>query len=206
MTFKYPDAVVLVFAKAPVAGTVNTRLIPDIGVEAATELQSELINSRLAALTEQELCKVQLWCAPDDSHDFFQHCKNEYKVDLFKQQGADLGERMSLAIKENLQNYKRVVLIGTDAPSLTVDHIEESIKQLDGNDVVIGPAEDGGYVLIGMSQRCDEIFRSVLWGGDTVLEATRANIRSNNLTRFELEPCWDIDRLKDYQRYKIING
>lgn len=206
MTFKYPDAVMLVFAKAPVAGEVNTRLIPDIGIDAATELQSELIHSRLAALKGQGLCNVHLWCAPDCEHDFFQHCKNKYEVDLFKQQGADLGERMSLAIKESLQSFKRVVLIGTDAPSLTIDHIEESINQLGDKEIVIGPAEDGGYVLIGMSQHCDNIFQSVLWGSDRVLEATREKIRENNLTSFELELCWDIDRFEDYRRYKNMSN
>ncbi len=203
MTFKYPDAVLLVFAKAPVAGTVNTRLIPDIGVEAATELQSELVHSRLAALKAAELCEVQLWCAPDCEHDFFQHCKHRYEVTLHQQQGADLGERMARTINTGLQKFNRVVLIGTDAPSLSTEQIEDAIKKLgEANDVVIAPAEDGGYVLIGMSRHCDAVFQSVPWGSDKVLAATRENIRLNNLTSSELEPCWDIDRVKDYWRYK----
>ncbi|MDT8451946.1 MAG: TIGR04282 family arsenosugar biosynthesis glycosyltransferase [Gammaproteobacteria bacterium] len=203
MTFKYPDAVLLVFAKAPVAGTVNTRLIPDIGVEAATELQSELVHSRLSALKASKLCEVQLWCAPDCEHDFFQRCKNSYEVTLHQQQGADLGERMAQAIKANLKKFKRVVLIGTDAPSLSTEQIESALKKLgEANDIVIVPAEDGGYVLIGMSRPCDAVFQSVPWGSDKVLTATHENIRQNNLTSAELEPCWDIDRVEDYWRYK----
>ena len=198
MVFKYPDAVVLVFAKAPVAGEVNTRLIPDIGIEAATELQSELVHSRLTALKQKKLCHVQLWCSPDCNHDFFQQCKNKYEVDLLEQQGADLGARMSSAIKQSLQTFKRVVLIGTDAPSLTVEQIEFSIKQLTEHDIVIAPAEDGGYVLIGMSRHCDDVFQSVPWGTGEVLEVTREKIKDNNLTGFELETCWDIDRAEDY--------
>lgn len=202
--FKYKDAVVLVFAKAPVIGEVNTRLIPDIGVNAATQLQAELIHSRLENFNKNNLCKVELWCSPDSNHDFFQACQKQYDVALFDQQGNDLGERMSQSIKESLQRFKRVVLIGTDAPSLALEHIEQAIKQLGDHDVVIGPAEDGGYVLIGMSRHCDEVFQSVEWGSDTVLEDTRENIMNNNLTSFELEPCWDIDRVEDYLRYKKI--
>lgn len=203
MTFTYPDAVLLVFAKAPVAGTVNTRLIPDIGVEAATELQSELVHARLAALKTAELCEVQLWCVPDCQHDFFQHCKHRYEVTLHQQRGADLGERMAQAIKINLKKFNRVVLIGTDAPSLTTEQIELAIKKLgEDNEIVIAPAEDGGYVLIGMSQHCDAVFQAVEWGSDTVLDTTREHIIKNKLTHFELPTCWDIDRIEDYLRYK----
>ena len=200
--YKYLDAVVLVFAKAPVAGEVNTRLIPDIGVEAATELQSELVHSRLRNLHQERLCETQLWCAPDIGHEFFQGCKKQYDVTLFAQRGDDLGARMSSAIKESLRNYKRVVLIGTDAPSLTSNHIEQSISKLADNDVVITPAEDGGYVLIGMSRHCHAVFQSVPWGTDRVLACTRENFKVNDLIYDELETCWDIDRVEDYWRYK----
>ena len=201
--FKYPDAVIIVFAKAPIPGQVNTRLIPDIGVEAATCLQSELIHSRLKSLRENKLCETQLWCSPDIEHEFFQDCNNQYGVALLKQRGNGLGERMSLAIKESLQHHKRVVLIGTDAPSLSEDQIEIAINKLaENNDVVIAPAEDGGYVLIGMSHYCDAIFQSVSWGTDNVLQTTRNKIKANSLLSFELKSCWDIDRMEDYQRYR----
>lgn len=204
--YKYPDAVVLVFAKAPVAGEVNTRLIPDIGIEAATALQSELILSRLKSLDEIKLCATQLWCSPDVSHSFFLNCQKQYNIKLNEQSGNDLGVRMSLAIKESLQKFKHVVLIGTDAPSLTIAHIETAIKQLANNDVVIAPAEDGGYVLIGMSQHCDDVFQKVEWGSDAVLDITLEKIRKNNLTSFDLELCWDIDRVEDYCRYKNMDS
>ena len=200
--FKYSDAVVLVFAKAPIQGEVNTRLIPDIGVEAATNLQSELILSRLKTLQENNLCATHLWCSPNTEYSFFQNCKKHYDIELFEQFGDDLGLRMSFAIKQSLQNFTRVILIGTDAPSLTTDHIETSITELNNNDMVLAPAEDGGYVLIGMSQHNHNIFQSINWGSDSVLEATRDKISKNKLTSYELEPCWDIDRVEDYQRYE----
>ena len=202
--YKYPDAVVLVFAKAPVPGQVNTRLIPDIGVEAATELQKELLLSRLEDLQDIKLCETQLWCAPDSTPAFFQNCKQQFDVELYEQCGTDLGERMSYAIEQSLKNFKRVILIGTDAPSLTTENIETAIQQLVENDIVIGPAEDGGYVLIGMSQHYHDVFQSIEWGSDMVLEATRKIFKENSLSSAELELCWDIDRLEDYQRYKKL--
>lgn len=201
--FKYSDAVVLVFAKAPIAGEVNTRLIPDIGVDAATQLQVELIDLKLKGLQKNKLCEIELWCSPDSNHAFFKECKNKYGVTLFSQQGDDLGVRMSLAIKESLKRFKRVVLIGTDAPSLTLDQIEVAVKKLgEENDIVIVPAEDGGYVLIGMSQYCDGVFQLVPWGTDKVFSCTCENIKANNLVSSELDICWDIDRVEDYHRYK----
>ena len=202
MTLKYSDSAVLVFAKAPIAGEVNTRLIPDIGIDAATQLQAELIHSRLNALQKNKLCHVELWCSPDSDHEFFQKCKDKYGVPLFSQQGDDLGMRMSLAIKEALKRFERVVLIGTDAPSLKVDQIELAIQKLADDVVVISPAEDGGYVLIGMSQYYSDIFNSVPWGTKHVLRKTKNNIEVNGLCAVELNTCWDIDRLEDYRRYK----
>ena len=206
--YKYSDAVVLIVAKAPVAGQVNTRLIPDIGVEAATALQAVLIQSRLKSLNEIKLCETQLRCAPDVHHPFFKQCQSQYKVELYEQNGddhdghQDQNESVSLAIEQSLKRFKRVVLIGADAPSLSSEHIETAIEQLENHDVVIGPAVDGGYVLIGMSQHSDAVFQIVEWGTDQVLDETRLKIKENKLSCFELEPCWDIDRVEDYLRYK----
>ncbi len=199
---KYPDTVLLVFAKAPVSGEVNTRLIPDLGVDVATDLQVELIRSRLKSFILGGLCDLQLWCSPDISHEFFSECKQQHNVPLYDQVGRDLGERMSHAIKASLKNYKHVVLIGTDAPSLDNLLIEQAIVSLhDGSNTVIVPAEDGGYVLVGMSKHYGEIFLSVPWGTDRVLKKTRGNIIALGLKVNELAECWDIDRVEDYERY-----
>ena len=192
---KYPDTVLLVFAKAPISGEVNTRLIPDLGIEVATALQTELIRSRLESFMRSGLCELQLWCSPDIGHEFFSECKDQYSVPLYDQVGQDLGERMSHAIKINLENYKHVVLIGTDAPSLDNVLIEQAIATLQsGANTVIVPAEDGGYVLIGMSKHYKEIFLSVPWGSDRVLKKTRGNIIALGLKENELPECWDLDR------------
>jgi rSAM/selenodomain-associated transferase 1 len=199
---KHTDTILLVFAKAPIPGEVNTRLIPYIGADKAAQLQEELIHSRLKNISEKNICHVQLWCSPDTDVDFFAACHELYGVDLFKQEGVDLGGRMSSAICKSLEKFKHVVLVGTDAPALSVDAIDDAINVLkNSRDIVLVPAEDGGYVLIGMSQFYKEIFLSVPWGTDRVLRKTRGNIVALGLKHCELKECWDIDRPEDYERY-----
>lgn len=197
------NTVLQVFAKAPVPGEVNTRLIPHIGVELATSLQDELIQCRLDALTKSKLCKVQLWCSPDTDSAYFKTCRKRYHVELIEQVGNNLGERMHNAVQYGLQEYSHVIIIGTDAPALTVEQIAEAMDHLEqGNDVVIVPAEDGGYVLIGMNNNNAAVFDSVVWGSSQVYEKTISNISAAGLKLSTLQPCWDIDRVEDYHRYK----
>jgi uncharacterized protein len=192
----------IIFAKAPVAGEVNTRLIPDIGVDAATALQQELIERCMQLYGKSERFDVQLWCAPDVEHEVFQRCARENNISLHLQQGHDLGVRMSHAFSVALKNYDRVALIGTDAPALNADTVAHALDILETHELVIVPAEDGGYVLIAMRDHFDKVFLSVPWGGSQVLRRTRGNIVAQALRYKELETCWDIDRLEDYQRYR----
>lgn len=202
MAFKYADTALLIFAKAPECGKVNTRLIPDLGVEAATGLQADLIRSRIHSLSQTGLCELQLWCSPDVEHEIFKECNEQFRVPLYVQRGDDLGVRMSDAIKNGLKKFKHVVLVGTDAPALGVDQIEEAIESLHSTEkIVLVPAEDGGYVLIGMNRHYSDVFLSVPWGTDRVLRKTRANVVALGLKLNELATCWDIDHIEDYERY-----
>ena len=203
---KYSDTVVIVFAKSPVSGEVNTRLIPDLGVESATQLQHDLTHERLASLTGSGLCEVVLYCSPDTTDVFFKDCARQYSVELKQQCGVDLGEKMANAIDEQIKDFNSVIVVGTDAPALSCDQIEDAIKIInDGNDVVIVPAEDGGYVLIGMNHPHKTLFLSVPWGTDRVMIKTRANGIAAGLKLIELESCWDIDRVEDYYRWLRIS-
>lgn len=198
---KYDKAVILVFAKAPVAGTVNTRLIPAIGVDAATRLQESLLHKRLATITQPALCDVILMCAPDVSHVCFTKCESLYAVSLFPQHGKDLGERLANGIKHALRLKQHIIVVGTDAPALDVATIEQAIIALSANDTVLVPAEDGGYVLLGLSAYHAELFENIEWGSDKVLQQTLAKVASLRLTLCTLTTCWDIDREEDYERY-----
>lgn len=198
----YQDSVILLFAKAPVEGKVNTRLIADIGVQAATQLQHDLIHERLSMLSESKLCDVRLMCAPDREHLCFRQCDEQYPATLLEQRGDDLGERMFNGVSEALNDYKYCIVIGTDAPSLDSKKIKQSLERLhDGHEVVIVPAEDGGYVLIAMRQAHGFLFSGISWGSEKVMQQTRRRLDENDVSCVELTSCWDIDRLEDYQRY-----
>lgn len=196
----------IIFAKAPVAGEVNTRLIPDIGVEAATQLQQDLIEQRMQQFAAATEFDVQLWCAPDTQHPIFQQCASDHGVELRQQQGVDLGARMQHAIATGLVSYERVALIGTDAPALEAATVVQAFDELAEHEVVIVPAEDGGYVLIAMRANYDKVFLSVPWGSSRVLTRTRGNIVAQALKYKELATSWDVDTLEDYQRYQRIKN
>ena len=199
----YPDTVILVFAKAPVAGKVNTRLIPDLGLAAATSLQDELLHHRLSTLVDACLCDVVLYCAPSTDHVVFETCRKRYRVMLSAQQGEGLGQRLLHGVDQALKQYQHVILLGTDAPALETTQIERAITELrSGKDVVIVPAEDGGYVLAGVSGRHEQLFDDISWGSDQVMQQTLDRIRSTGLDHCVLEDSWDIDRYEDYLRYR----
>jgi rSAM/selenodomain-associated transferase 1 len=202
---KYADSAILIFAKAPVAGRVKTRLLPQISAAQAAQLHVELTQNRLQMCTSAGLCDVQLWCSPDVHHPFFAACRQRYRTQLQTQQGDDLGERMSGAIKAMLHCYKKVVIIGSDAPALGMPTIESAIEQLDHYDVALVPAEDGGYVLLGASSFHDDLLADIPWGTKHVLADTLRNLDSLGLEYTLLPECWDVDRPEDLKRYRAMN-
>ncbi len=201
---KHADTIVLVFSKAPVAGEVNTRLTPYISHQEAADLQCELVHNRLEMLASSGLCHFQLWCAPDTLHPFFADCADRYGIDLQAQTGIDLGERMLSASRLMLESYDKVIIIGTDAPALGIDQIDQAINELDQHDTVLVPAEDGGYVLIGMSLHRAGMLADIAWGCGRVLEQTMQNFDRLGLHYRLLDTCWDVDRPEDLERYRRL--
>lgn len=201
---KYPDCAILVFSKAPVVGQVNTRLVPYITAEQAASLHEELTHNRLRMCTTADLCDVQLWCSPDTRHPFFFDCRQRYGVQLHTQNGNDLGERMSAALQTMLGRYKKIIIIGTDAPALDIDTIDAVVNQLEHSDIVLVPAEDGGYVLLGASKHHQDLLVDVPWGTESVLASTVCNIERLGLSYSLLGECWDVDRPEDLERYRAL--
>ena len=201
-TTKYPDCAILVFSKAPVVGQVNTRLVPYITAEQAACLHEELTRDRLRMCTTAHLCDVQLWCSPDTSHPFFSDCSQRYGVRLQTQTGNNLGERISAALQTMLDRYKKIIIIGTDAPALDIDTIDAVVDQLEHSDIVLVPAEDGGYVLLGASKHHQDLLVDVQWGTQSVLASTVRNIERLGLSYSLLGECWDVDRPEDLERYR----
>ncbi len=205
MTYKYPNAVLMIFCKAPISGQVKTRLIPKLTPEQAADLHIELSTKTLQRATLSNLCPVQLWCTPTTNHEFFSKSKAVYPIALKQQQGADLGERMHHAFCSALADYSHALLIGCDCPSLTEQDMEQALTALtQENDVVLAPAEDGGYVLIGLNRPHPELFDNILWGTERVLEETQNRIQRYKLRHHALNEQWDVDTSEDLERYRVL--
>ncbi len=194
----------LVFAKAPLLGEVKTRLQPDYSVEQSLALHKKLVINTLTSISNSTEFDVELCCAPNRQHMFFLDCENRFAVKLNDQLGEELGERMAFAFSSALQLYEKVIIIGTDCPELDEIYIKEAMQALDKFDSVIGPAEDGGYVLLGLRKFSAELFSGFSWGSDTVLEQTRKVLNDLAWSSQELGIMHDIDRPEDLHRYKNL--
>jgi rSAM/selenodomain-associated transferase 1 len=205
--YRYPDAVLLVFCKAPLPGQVKTRLMPELSAEEALAAHLDLSRRTLSMATAKRLCPVELWCSPTVGHPFFTEAAQHYAVSLRQQQGRDLGERMHHALSAALRHFSRAVLIGTDCPSLRPDHIEAAIKALDNApNAVFAPAEDGGYVLVGLNRPQPAVFTDMAWGSPEVMEVTRGRLKALGEPHVELETQWDVDTAADFERYRMLGG
>jgi len=207
----FPRGVLAVFAKQPQRGKVKTRLQPLIGEDAALAVHNALIRYVFCNLQKASLCQVEFWVAVPDElpisdvlHDkvFTSICNIK---DIHIQIGADLGIRMAGCASAALQRADYVVLVGADCPSVDADYLRQALRHLDaGVDIVIGPAEDGGYVLLGLRKVPECLFKDVPWGSAEVLEVTRARLRQEGLAWVELEPRWDVDRPEDLARWEAL--
>ncbi|MET0082852.1 MAG: TIGR04282 family arsenosugar biosynthesis glycosyltransferase [Sedimenticola sp.] len=204
---QFLDSKLLIFAKAPVAGLAKTRLAPLLGHEGAADLYARLLSDTVTKFTRQADLPVECWCAPDTDHPLFDAFSREHGIDLKVQQGADLGERMAFAAADALVSSDAVVLIGGDCPQLSVNHLRQTLQWLhQGADAVLGPAEDGGYVLLGLKRFDNALFREIPWGGSRVLELTRQRLDALGWCWRELDTLWDIDRPEDLVRYRQLTG
>jgi rSAM/selenodomain-associated transferase 1 len=188
---------IAIFARAPVAGAAKTRLIPRLGAEGAAALQHALIHRALQTAVAAKVGSVSLWCAPDCEHPAFVGCSEQFGVSLYPQRGTDLGARMFHAFSR-LCRRGAALVIGTDCPALTAAELRTAGEALRrGNDAVFVPAEDGGYVLVGLRHAIASLFYGMPWGTDRVMDHTRTRLRNAGLRWHELPTSWDVDRPED---------
>lgn len=198
---RYPQGCILQFTKAPVAGEVKTRLMPVLGAEGALRLHCRLTRQTLEMARSSKVSPLQLWVPDNPDHPFFGEITRGLDVPIRVQQGADLGERMTNALAAALTEYRYALLIGSDCPVFSSQYLESAMACLaSGVDACLGPASDGGYVLIGASRPLGDALLGVEWGQPSVLKQTMRNFASKGLS-FELLPeLWDVDTPADYQR------
>ncbi|MCP5425951.1 MAG: TIGR04282 family arsenosugar biosynthesis glycosyltransferase [Gammaproteobacteria bacterium] len=200
---EFPQGRILVFAKAPIPGQVKTRLAGQYGEQGAAHVYRDLARWTLDYAAHADLCRVQLWCAPDTRHGFFWACRRDYGVDLRTQKGIDLGRRMHHALSRTLRDCAYAILLGSDCASLNRDHLRSALRALAaGQDAVLGPAEDGGYVLVGLRQSCPRLFRNLNWSSRHVLPQTRQRLKQAGLRWLELPMGWDVDHPDAVRRWR----
>lgn len=195
------------FAKSPVPGRVKTRMKPVLSDNQCARLQQQLIEHTLLTATREPLCPVQLWFGVT-ANPFIHNCANLYRAELHAQADGDLGVRMLHAFNSALTSADYALIIGSDCPALTPNHLRHALQALhdDSASVVIIPAEDGGYVLIGTRSIQPGLFYGVDWGTSKVLQQTRHNIQRLHLTSVEFEPLWDIDQPEDLHRLQQLGN
>ncbi|MBI5488040.1 MAG: TIGR04282 family arsenosugar biosynthesis glycosyltransferase [Deltaproteobacteria bacterium] len=189
----------IILTRYPVPGRVKTRLIPALGAERAAALHGELARLTLAAARE---ARASAGCAVEVHHDGGDVAAMAAwlgdDVAFEPQVDGDLGRRLRYAAESALARRPgRVVLVGSDCPQLEARHLVDAFAALATSGVVLGPARDGGYYLIGLSRSAPELFDGIPWGTDRVLARTLEVIRSTGCSVLLLDPLADIDEPDD---------
>jgi uncharacterized protein len=194
----------IVFLKAPRPGTVKTRIERTAGPDRACKIYRELVEGVLKGIGT--LSNVELRFTPDDAREEILSWLRE-NWSAHPQSSGDLGERMHRAFSEAFANgAERVVIIGSDAPEVRTGDIRAAWKELKSHDIVVGPAIDGGYWLIGLRAPQPELFREIAWSSEQVLGQTLARAKALGLKIQLLRILSDIDTEDDWNAYVRERG
>jgi rSAM/selenodomain-associated transferase 1 len=159
-----------------------------------------LERTKLAAAKLKWSVDRYLACAPSAAHVFFKIMEERHGVKVIDQVGDDLGARMNQACESMFaRGYSRVVIIGTDVPTVPFDHLAQARAQLESHDLVLGPALDGGYYLIGLKRTTPELFTGIPWSTNQVLKLTQEKATSLGLSTTLIQPWRDVDTREDLQ-------
>ena len=188
-------------AKAPIPNQVKTRMIPSLDPGTVSGLYHNFLLDKIEQVKNIE-AQAFIAYTPEAEFAFFQSIAPS-GFNLIKQTGSDLGERLA-NISRSLfkQDFKKVLMLDSDSPDLPVEYIKKGLEKLDNCDVVIGPCEDGGYYLIGLSENQPLIFEGIPWSTSRVTELTMNKAKSSGLIVSLLEKWYDIDTIENLQRLK----
>jgi rSAM/selenodomain-associated transferase 1 len=201
MAVDVTSTLIVQFAREPVAGKVKTRMMPALTAVQACDLHCDLVRWTCGRLVGSGLGPVHLAVAGDCTHPLFSECREIGAKDVVTQRGANLGERMYQAIEQGLGTWSAVLLVGSDCPAIDGAYLHRAREALRHCPVVLGPAEDGGYVLVGATAVSPRLFEDIPWGSDKVLALTRSRLRELGREWAELDTLADIDRPEDLARW-----
>jgi hypothetical protein len=183
------------FAKPPLPGLVKTRLVAEIGAARATRVYRYCLEYALDLARHSGL-DYQLYLSSECEEPLFQD--ERYRL----QRGDDLGARMINALRDMIDaDTRAAIIIGSDCLDLGIAHLQQAAQALSSHELVLAPAADGGFALIGCREANPDLFKSVAWSSDRVLEQTLANARKLGYRVCLLETVRDIDRLRDLEHY-----
>ena len=191
----------IVFVKNPIKGRVKTRLGETIGNAEAVRVYQALLAKTKSVISDLSTDRIVYYGDFINDNDLWS--STHFKKAL--QTGETLGNRMQNAFQESFEKgYQKVIIIGSDCPELSAEIIEQAYQLLDVYDVVLGPAEDGGYYLLGTKCFIPEIFNLSAWSTATVLEETLAIIQKHSLSHQLLPTLSDVDYEEDYIKFKDL--
>ena len=197
---KHNNNAVILFARDPILGQVKTRLNSFLDDETILKLYKCFLEDSLAKIQQVGNADCFVGISHENNSGFFNKLES-FDMTLFSQQGKDLGDKMRRAfIDRFMQGYNKVVIIGSDSPSLPVSYIDKALDS--ERDLVLGPSIDGGYYLIAMRGKVFEVFSGVDWGTDKVLYETLQLVKEGSFS-FDLLPVWyDVDLPEDLKFLK----
>lgn len=190
---------IIIFTRNPELGKVKTRLAKTVGNESALNIYKFLLNHTEQTIKNIEADKAVYYSVKVRKNDIWSN--SIYQKHL--QKGNDLGVRMLNAFKDAFKNnYKKVIIVGSDLLDLKTKHIEEAFNKLEDNNVIIGPAKDGGYYLLGMKILNSKIFKNKEWGTSTVFQSTLNELQNESV--FLLKELNDIDIYDDIKNIEEL--
>jgi len=198
MNFKREN-LLLIFTRNPELGKVKTRLAKTVGDETALKIYKFLLQKTRDISSKVTSDKAVYYSVKIRNNDIWD--TNSYQK--YQQLGEDLGLRMLNAFKNSFDaGYKKVLIIGSDLYDLSTERIDIAFNELDTNDVVIGPAEDGGYYLLGMNTLQENIFKNKDWGTDTVRKDTLVDLKDKKVHL--LSALNDVDVFEDIEHHEAF--
>ena len=183
-----PESLVALFTKSPTVSNVKTRLAVAIGKSRAHACYRTLLNHTIQCVLPFN--SVVYVDGEVDDRSWLQGLPYQPQVN------GDLGTRMLACFEDGVK-----VVVGADCPIMSVSYIQTALEALSQNDVVLGPTEDGGYVLIGMNRPIPELFQNIAWSTEKVLNETMKKARSLDVRVHRLDRVWDVDTVEEYRRW-----
>ncbi|GBD97935.1 MAG TPA: glycosyltransferase [Nitrospirae bacterium] len=196
---------IITFVKAPLPGTVKTRLQADMGAEKTLEIYKSFVSEVTSQCAGLRGMDKFLGCTPTKNNDFLMQIARKCNMKTFNQRGNDLGKKIVNAFRDHFKKgYTEIVLIGSDSPTIPKEYIRRAFHELKKNDFVFGPCCDGGLYLIGVKNKIEPaIFKNIPWDTAEVLNLTLQNLYNLNI-RFSMLPFWyDVDNIDDLKFLRL---